>query len=317
MSLLKHSPTKWGTFDRRAPLAVYLAGTFTVSWLMALTFHLGGGEWGSPASQAMILLYTLPPGLLALVMHAARERGHREASDSMVTLESLGLRPRFGPWWLVAWLLPVAIYVVTNAVALAFPGTSLALSVDDFIAHYPMSGSGAEEFAIEVRRFTESTGLHPTFRVLLTALMAGVTINALRGLGEELGWRGYVHRELRVSFFRESCIVGIVWGVFYLPLVAQGLWYTEHSRWAGAPMAVAWCTAASAVLLFLRNKSGGVFAPAILHGTFEGVAHLPPLVKGLGTFWVGMHGMAGTLALLIALGGLFALDRSKRATGGP
>ena len=218
------------------------------------------------------------------------------------------------PWWLFAWLLPLIAYGLTNVLALALPGTSPAFTADDFIAHFGVSGKSGEEFAADVHRFVESTGLHPLYRMVLPALMAGVTVNALRGLGEEIGWRGYVHRELRTSFFREVGLVGPLWGLFYLPLIAQGLWYGGSS--AGLPMGIAWCTAASALLLFVRRKSGGVFAPAILYGTLEGMSRLPPLAKGLGEVWIGMRGLSGTLALLIVFGVLWALDRKMRTTDG-
>ena len=40
-------------------------------------------------------------------------------------------------------------------------------------------------------------------------LIAGVTVNAVAGFGEELGWRGFLQKELAfLGFWRSSLLIG-------------------------------------------------------------------------------------------------------------
>lgn len=54
-----------------------------------------------------------------------------------------------------------------------------------------------------------------------TALFVMFVDSLIRGpLGEELGWRGYLQNELnrRFSLLKASLIVGVIWGLWHLPL---------------------------------------------------------------------------------------------------
>jgi len=56
--------------------------------------------------------------------------------------------------------------------------------------------------------------IHPVWIGLLQGLIAGITINAIAGFGEELGWRGLLQREFSyMGFWKSSAIIGIVWGI--------------------------------------------------------------------------------------------------------
>lgn len=54
---------------------------------------------------------------------------------------------------------------------------------------------------------------------LLGGLIAGVTINAVAGFGEELGWRGLLQRELAfLGFWRSSVLMMTVWCMLLAPI---------------------------------------------------------------------------------------------------
>ncbi len=294
--------------EPRKKLVAYLGATFVVSWLIASVYSLAGGEFGSPSSQAVVILYALPPGLLAVALHGALERNR-------ASLKTLGLEFRISPWWLFAWLCPLVIFILAEALGLLLPGTSPAWSVEDFLARFPSDDPRYPEFSEDVHAFVRDTGLPPVARLILPTLLAGTTFHALRGLGEEVGWRGFLHhglhRELGWSLDREALVVGLLWGAFWAPLTALGMWYEEAS-WANIPMGLAFSLAMSALLLRVRLLSGGVFAPAVLYGTMEAVARLPSLSNGFGPRWVGVHGMTGVLALLLVFGGLEWMIRRGR-----
>jgi hypothetical protein len=273
-------------------IALYLVGTFGVSWTIAFTYLALGGAIDTPAAQAVAFLFITPPFLAALAVKGAIAK---EA-----VLDTLGLRLRVNRWLFLGWVLPVVAFLLATALAAGLPGAQLDLSIEGFLDHFRGRSQGFAEFEAEVRAFTEETGLHPIFRVAMQAMVAGVTINAVRALSEELGWRGFLRSELSLDFLREATIVGVIWGIWYAPLVAQGLWYRDAGI-AGVPMGIAWCVAASAVLLHIRIKSGTIYAPSIFYGTYEALSRLPPLVRGPSELWVGLHGFAG----IVALGALF------------
>jgi hypothetical protein len=285
-------------------IALYLAATFGVSWTIAFTYMAMGGAIDAPAAQAVAFLFITPPFLAALAVKGAIAK---EA-----VLDSLGLRLRINRWLFIAWILGPLGFVIASLVAAAIPGAHADLTIQSFLSHFPSDAEGYAEFEREVWAFRNDTGFHPAFRLAMQAMVAGVTINAVRGLSEELGWRGFLHSELGLDFLREATLVGAIWGVWYAPLVAQGLWYGEASI-ANVPMAIAWCIAASAVLLHIRIRSETVYAPAIFYGTYEAMARLPPLVRGASDLWIGPHGLAGIAALLVILGVLVLVDRRRRA----
>jgi hypothetical protein len=289
--------------NAKRKLALYLAATFGVSWTIAFTYLALGGSIDSPAAQAVAFLFITPPFIAALAVKGAIAKEP--------VLDSLGLRLRINRWLFIAWILGPLAFVIWSLVAAALPGAHADLTIQSFLAHFPSDAESYAEFEREVWSFRNDTGLHPAFRLAMQAMVAGVTINAVRGLSEELGWRGLMHGELRLDFLREATIVGLVWGVWYAPLVAQGLWYGDASI-ANVPMGIAWCIAASAVLLHIRIRSETVYAPAIFYGTYEAMTRLPPLVRGASDLWIGPHGLAGIVALLAILGVLVLVDRRRR-----
>jgi membrane protease YdiL (CAAX protease family) len=71
--------------------------------------------------------------------------------------------------------------------------------------------------------------LPPIGSLLAQALIVGPTLSAIAGLGEEAGWRGLLHRELSgLGFWRESWLVGLLWGAWHLPLVFEGYGFPNH-----------------------------------------------------------------------------------------
>jgi hypothetical protein len=284
----------------RRQIGVYLAITFTVSWTLGIGYPAFGGQWGSPASQAVAILFMMPPAFATLVIKGAILKEP--------VLETLGLSLSLNRFWLVAWSIPPLVFATSVALGGALPGQELALTVDDFIAHFlpHIPTEEQEGFITEVREY----GMHPAIGMVLQAMVAGMTLNAVRGLGEELGWRGLMYREVPGSFYQRALIIGGIWGVWYAPLVAQGFRY-EGAPVAGIPMCIAWCLLAGAVAMEIRHRSGSILPAAILYGTFEGLAKLPPLTRGGDAITMGMYGVPGCIALALVLVALRWRDISR------
>lgn len=92
----------------------------------------------------------------------------------------------------------------------------------------------------------------------------------IRGpLGEELGWRGYLLGALgeRRSLFRASLIVGVVWGLWHLPL-----WFV--SGYAGLDLllysgAFLLAIVSFSVVIAFTYRGGNLLLPIVLHLMFN------------------------------------------------
>lgn len=288
----------------RQKVAAYLALTFSLSWSLGIGFAAFGGEWGSPASQAAALLFMTPPAFAALIV--------KGAILNEPVLSELGLSLSINRWWMVAWLVAPVTFGLSVLMGGSLPGHEFALSVDDFINHFlpQVPADQHETFIAEVRTYEA----HPAIGMIAQAMVAGMTINAVRGLGEELGWSGLMYQEVRAPLLKKALIIGAIWGIWYAPLVLQGFRYPDAAL-AGVPMCIAWSILFTGVALEIRRLSGSVIPTAIMYGTFEGIAKLPPLTTGGDAITMGLFGLPGTIALGLVFAAFYfgSFDRADNA----
>lgn len=260
--------------------------TLALSYLYAAGFYLAGVPWNTPAAQLVGVGYMFIPTAVVLLL----ERGG---------IRKLDLVWRPNRWWLVAWLLPAAISLAALGVSLLFPGVTYSPEMEGLWARLE---SLLPPPALE--QMKQQAGLlpvHPFWLALVQGLAAGATVNAAAAFGEELGWRGFLLRELASrGFWRASLYIGLVWGIWHAPLILQGHNYPQHPE-TGAAMMVAWCLLLSPLFSWVRLKSGSVLAAALMHGSLNGTAGLSfMLIKGGNDLTVGITGAAG----MVVLGGL-------------
>jgi membrane protease YdiL (CAAX protease family) len=216
------------------------------------------------------------------------------------------LRINFRPnrWFLVAWLLPLLLAFATFGVALLFPGVTFSPDKQDNFRYLLLK---PKQFGIEIQtnRFAWAVIL-----TLLQGLVTGITVNALAGFGEELGWRGFLQRELAgLGFWKMSAIIGLVWGFWHAPLIVQGFNYPKHP-WAGVFLMTVGAMLLTPLFSYVCLKANSVVAAAIFHGSFNGMSVLATMgLDGGNDLLVGECGLAGFLVLLVANLGLIVFDR--------
>lgn len=220
-------------------------------------------------------------------------------------LTGIGLRPVFSRWLMIAALLGLAVPVVATGAQLLVPGVTWDPEMNGLFERF-----GAQLPPAEVARLRDQIGLlpvHPWFLGLVQALVAGATVNALFTIGEELGWRGFLERELRpLGFWRASWLTGALWGLWHTPLILGGHNYPEH-RVIGVFLFTAFCMALSPWLTLVRQRSGTVWAAALLHGVLNGGGGLPMMVAAGSDLAIGAQGIGGVAALVLSNGLLLAL----------
>ena len=158
-------------------VAVFYVVTFAATHALSLGYVWAGGSWGSPNSFAVANALMLCPGAVALTL---QRLVFREP-----TLEPFGLRFRPNRWFLFGWLFPPLVMVTALAFSLLLPGAVFAPD---------MTGLPVEMSAFKQQ--VVGTGIPPLAGMLLIGLALGPTLNAVGALGEEIGWRGFLYKEI-------------------------------------------------------------------------------------------------------------------------
>jgi membrane protease YdiL (CAAX protease family) len=284
--------------------ALFIGLTFSFSWLMAALFFAFGGQFYTPAGLVMALIYMFIPMVIAIVVQKFIYRERLK--------QPLGISFKLNRWFIVAWLLPPIIAFAAIGVSLVFPGVQFSPEPETsrIFEHFSsiLPAQRLEEFQSQAA----SLPFHPFWFGLLLGLIAGVTINAVAGFGEELGWRGLLQREFRfMGFWKSSAIIGVIWGIWHAPIIL--LWghnYPEHPV-AGIFMMTILTVLLAPIFSYVRLKAKSVIAAAILHGSLNATAALPMVViKGGNDLTVGVAGLAGFIVLTIINIAIFIYDRN-------
>ena len=279
---------------------LFVGLTFFANWLMAILFFAFGGKWGTAASLVMAAGYMFVPMVITIIVQKSI---YKEPLK-----EPLGISFKLNRWFLIAWLLPPIIAFATIGVSLLFAGVEYCPEMTGLLERYK-SIVTAEQLQ-QMQNFPSVFRSHPILMGLLLGLIAGVTINAVAGFGEELGWRGFLQRELGfLGFWKSSAVIGIIWGVWHAPLILQGHNYPQHPV-TGIFMMVVLCVLLAPIFSYVRLRANSVIAAAIIHGSLNATAGISILmVKGGNDLTVGVPGLAGFIVLAAVNLGIFIYDR--------
>jgi membrane protease YdiL (CAAX protease family) len=283
----------------------FLAVAFAVSWALGLVVaFLPAGTSPVLRVAGTLLAVAFMFGPLLGTVVAQRRAGEQ-------VLRPLGVFGKPNPWWLVAWVGPFAYGFLALAFSLLFPDVHWTPDLSGFWERLATMVPAEDLEAAK----KELEGASPAlFFVMLVVqpLVAGATINAVAAFGEELGWRGFLHKAWgHFGFWRMSWAIGAVWGIWHAPLILQGHNYPEHPV-IGVALMVAWCMLLAPPLHFLRQKTGSVVAVAVAHGTLNASAGIPLIfISGGSDLTVGMTGVAGLLALLPINLAIWFFDKPK------
>ena len=274
---------------------LFIGMTFAINYLLVYGYLAMGGKWGMPGALVVAMGYMFVPMLVVIALH----RGvYREA---WIRPLDVALRPN--RWFLVAWLLLPLIAFATLGVSLLFPGVEYS---PDMAGMFERFGSVLTPEQLEgMERQVAGFPVHLIWIAFLQGLIAGITVNAVPGFGEKLGWRGFLQRELGyLGFWKSSAVIGVIWGVWHAPLILQGHNYPGHPV-AGVLMMTVFTMLLSPIFSYVRLRARFVLAAAIIHGLLNATAGLVIMVVKEGSsLLVGVTGLAGFIVLALANAGL-------------
>jgi uncharacterized protein len=268
---------------------LFISLTYFLNYFLVIFYRLLGGRWEIPGSLIVSVVYMFVPMLVAL--------GLDKYYYKKPLKKPLAISFKLNNWFLVAWLLPVIIAFATLGISLLFPGVEYSPDMAGFFQR--LESTLTVEQIQQAQAKITSLPIHPIWLGLVQSLLAGVTANAVTAFGEEVGWRGFLQRELEfLGFWKSSIIIGIIWGLWHAPLVLQGHNYPQHPI-LGILMMTIFTTLLSPIFSYIRIKTESVIATSILHGTLNATAGLSLMViKGGSDLTVGVTGTAGFISLI-------------------
>lgn len=231
-------------------IVLFCALSFCLATVAIVAVKLLGG-FRSPWA-ALIYLVMFAPAIAATVTRVVRRDGWADA----------GLRLANWRWWLAGWCLSVGMAAGVYGLAATVGRASFSLDMSRFAKLAPGS---------IMADFHPPSGLSaPQFLVL--AALANLTLmnipGILLGLGEELGWRGYLlPRLLPLGTAPALVLSGVIWVLWHAPLALL----------TGSPVPVALAIPAGllggvaygTILAWLRYASGSIFPAALCHIAFN------------------------------------------------
>ena len=276
-----------------------------VSWLYAAIMIFGVGIKNPADNPTIYTIFASSYMLLPLICALGLQIVTYRKSHVRVSLRETGLlRFKIKLSWVVAWILPIVIVLLTIFVNSLLPNCEFNTDMSALIP--------ADQVPEEQREMLNMM-MTPSFMIVTTiisGLFAGATINALFAFGEEYGWRNYLVAALKEKKFVYAAIfIGVVWGIWHFPLILLGHNYPQHSV-AGVFMMVILSVLLSFVELYFVLKAKSVYPAAIFHGTINAVAGLNVfLIKGGNDLLNGMPGLSGFIVISIVIIVIYLFDK--------
>ena len=256
---------------RRHPLVAFFGLTFVISWAIWIPMISASMGIGSAAGGALNAVAIAGPSISALTVAIGLGGGRLRdllAGFSVARLSAL--------WTVIALGLPLLMIAAAIGLGVAFFGTP-----------------------------------SPAFSMGLVGIVAVefVRILVLGGpLGEELGWRGFALPRLQRnrSAFDASVLVGVVWGLWHIPLYFVPGTGQFETLSAGTDPAfaiggfVGWTIGLSVLFTWLFNETRGSLIVVILfHAAVNLAVFLPSALGSTGI--VSLLNVAVTWLVAIAV----------------
>ena len=138
--------------------------------------------------------------------------------------------------------------------------------------------------------------------LFLAELSVQFVAQLIGGVGEEIGWRGYMLTRLIDAGVPYPVLAsGLIWGGWHLPLLLSGLYYAGPNIYLSALLFMVAVTVLSWFYAQLRLTTGSIWPAIILHGAGNAILHNVFDASTRGTqanLWIGESGILVTLAVI-------------------
>jgi membrane protease YdiL (CAAX protease family) len=219
----------------KTQLLSFLILTFTISWCEV--YFIVSSEAGiHNTARALALMWT--PGVVGLVLSWVF--GWR--------FKDIGFK--IGNWrhYLVSYAVPAVTSLLILFALLLF---------------------GLGDFEISPKLIERSGSFQAALvKILVLSPIFGALFGFFSGLGEEIGWRGFLHsRIIELKWPHPYLLTGIVWAVWHWPLILFSNYATSDLPILSVALFTVMVTSLSVFMGWMRTKSGSVFTAALIHGS--------------------------------------------------
>ena len=167
----------------------------------------------------------------------------------------------------LGWKWPATRYVLASwYIPLLYAGVAYAIVWLTGLGGFPN-----HEF-IDVAAKRMGLGISPAASTVLYVSLVGsfgLARSLSTGLGEEIGWRGFLVPELskNVGFTGTALISGVVWSLWHYPILIFADYNAGTATWYGLTCFTVMVVSISFVFAWLRLKSGSLWTGALLHAS--------------------------------------------------
>lgn len=286
----------------------YLIWTFVLAYIMQIGVWLLYSNGNSLIGQLLTAMMMFVPTLgVVLSGHKLSKMGWKLQIQKNIKII------------LIAWFVPLILTAI---------GAGLYFLI--FSGHFDISGNYLAKIASkEVVAQLETQGIsYPVY--LLISVIGSITyaplINMFFGLGEEIGWRGFLYPQLKARFGRRKGLIlgGIIWGAWHWPLIWL-IGYEYGTEYMGFPVVgmLLFCvfTVAVGILCdWLYEKSNSIWMSSLCHGAINAAATIPIAVCLPDTGYTRILGpipngiLAGLPFLIVAV--ILLLQKQRKTSKG-
>jgi membrane protease YdiL (CAAX protease family) len=268
---------------------VFLACALSWTYLLVVNAGLAVPTWASP----LILMWI--PGTVSIVLRLVQREGFTDA----------GFRASPFSLWMWSYLGPMAIATLTYLLPIVLQQVQLSpyLQQQSMFGPFPFKlhwwDSNLGSFGLLAQRFIVTASL-------------GITIGFVCGLGEEIGWRGYLLPRLIQGHVQYPILAsGIIWAIWHMPFV---LITFRHERYITALLYALLCLSFGVFVSWLRLASRSVFVAAMAHASYNSFYQDffdHSFVGPFKWFWAGEVGLLASGWFLIVALWLYRSGRIK------
>ena len=221
------------TISIKFQIIIYIVTTFILSW--SVQYIMINGEGVDDLALDFLLMWT--PGLVALILSFLLFRDFK----------TIGFK-------LCSWRFFSLAYAIPAVTAVLILGTLILI------------GQGQFEVspALVLKKGSLSAALAA---ILIKGTTLSVLIGFVSGLGEEIGWRGFLHtRLIQIKISHPFLITGIIWSIWHWPLILFSNYVTSTIPLLSLLMFTVVTISFSVIIGWLREISGSVFVASLAHG---------------------------------------------------
>ena len=140
--------------------------------------------------------------------------------------------------------------------------------------------------ALKDNHINNVTAEYYIVREIMSGVAVAPFINMVLGMGEEIGWRGYLYPELRKKYspLKAHLLMGFIWGFWHTPINMTG--YNYGIKYFGYPIVgivamSVFCFSAGVILSWLTEKTGSIFPASLMHGSVNAINSAGVMFQGI------------------------------------